>query len=181
MPKFGTTNAIFWYFWAKILKKLLSHLKSSSSNLSICKTSRKSNNAQIWAKNALFGYFLGQNFKKLLSYFKSAPSNLSKNVALTDTVDFRIGSAFSKGPGSLFLKVRVWVWVCCCILLLSALGVGAFDLNENSTPISHYDTSHRLRYLHLRYIKCLFTNIQKQYNTLKSSLFLKKSTNVTGV
>ena len=26
MPKFGTTNAIFWYFWAKILKKLLSHL-----------------------------------------------------------------------------------------------------------------------------------------------------------
>ena len=180
MPKFGTTNAIFWYFWAKILKKLLSHLKSSSSNLSIGKTSRKNNNAQIWDQKCLIWVFLSQNFKKLLPYLKSVPSNLSKNVFLTHTVDFRIGSAFSKGPGPLFLKVRVWVWVCCCILLLSALRVSGLDSNENSTPISNYDTSHRLRYVHLRYMKCLFTNIQKQQNTLKSSLFLKKFTNVTG-
>ena len=31
----------------------------------------------------------------------------------------------------------------------------------------------------LRYAKCLFTNIQKQENTLKSSLLFKKNTNFT--
>ena len=29
MPKFGNKNALFGYFWAKILKKLLSYLKST--------------------------------------------------------------------------------------------------------------------------------------------------------
>ena len=29
-------------------------------------------------------------------------------------------------------------------------------------------------------MKCLFTNIQKQYNMLKSSLLFKESTNFTG-
>ena len=29
---------------------------------------------------------------------------------------------------------------------LGTLGIGAFGSNGNNTPISHYDTSHRLRY-----------------------------------
>ena len=66
-----------------------------------------------------------------------------ENESLTHTVDFGIGSAFSKGPRSV-------------------LSEGPFGSNGDSTPILHYDTSHRLRYVHLRYMKCLFTNIQKQ-------------------
>ena len=48
--------------------------------------------------------FLGQNFKKLLSYLKSTPWNLKivKNEFLTHIVNFRIGSAFTEGPGSTF-------------------------------------------------------------------------------
>ena len=45
MPKFGTKNALFEYFWARIKKKLLSYLKSAPSNESICKISRKTENA----------------------------------------------------------------------------------------------------------------------------------------
>ena len=32
MPKFGTKSALFRYFWVRILKKLLSYLKSAPSN-----------------------------------------------------------------------------------------------------------------------------------------------------
>ena len=40
--------------------------------------------------------------------------------------------------------------------------------------VSHYKTVYFLRYTHPRYMKCLFTNIQKRSNMLKSSLLLKK-------
>ena len=53
--------------------------------------------------------------------------------------------------------------------------------NKNSfTKIAHDNNFHFLRYAHLRYAKCLFTNIQKQYITLKSSILFKKNTNFTG-
>ena len=42
--------------------------------------------------------------------------------------------------------------------------------------ISHYDTSHLLREGHFRYVKCLFTNLQKQYNTLKVAYLSKIQT-----
>ena len=74
---FLTKNALFGYFWARILKKLLSYLKSAPSNLSICKISRKNKNAYIWDQICLFCVFLGWNLKTILSYLKSAPSNLS--------------------------------------------------------------------------------------------------------
>ena len=45
MPKFGTKNSLFGYFWARILKILLSYLKPAPSNLSICKIARKNKNA----------------------------------------------------------------------------------------------------------------------------------------
>ena len=44
MPKFGYKNASRGYFWAGILKKLLSDLKSKPSNLCNCKISRKNKN-----------------------------------------------------------------------------------------------------------------------------------------
>ena len=34
MPRFGTENPLFGYFWAGNLKKLLLYLKSAPSNLS---------------------------------------------------------------------------------------------------------------------------------------------------
>ena len=42
---FLTKNAIFGYFWATILKELLSYLKSAPSNLFTCKISRQNKNA----------------------------------------------------------------------------------------------------------------------------------------
>ena len=83
---FLTKNTIFGYFWATILKELLSYFKSAPSNLNICKISRKNKNAKIWdqkyliwiflTKNAIFGYFWTTILKELSSYLKSAPSNL---------------------------------------------------------------------------------------------------------
>ena len=41
--------------------------------------------------------------------------------------------------------------------------------------ISHLKTFYFLKYLHVRYVKSLFTNIQKEY-MLQISLLFKKST-----
>ena len=41
MTKFWTKNALFGYFWARILEKLLSYLKSAASYLPNCKIFRK--------------------------------------------------------------------------------------------------------------------------------------------
>ena len=91
MPKFGTRNALFgyfWsnmpflgYFWTRILKKLLSYLQSAPSNLSnlsIYKTLRKKS-LNLGPKMPYLGIFdqkcdiwvfLCCNFKKLLSHLK---------------------------------------------------------------------------------------------------------------
>ena len=47
MPYFGSfdKNALFGYFWAGFLEKLLPYLKSARSYLSICKISRKNKKA----------------------------------------------------------------------------------------------------------------------------------------
>ena len=46
--------------------------------------------------------------------------------------------------------------------------------------VSHHDTVYFLRYTQPRYMKCLITNIQKQWNMLKSSLLFKKNTDFMG-
>ena len=43
-PKFWIKNALCGYFWVRILKMLLSYLKSTLSSLSNCKISRKNKN-----------------------------------------------------------------------------------------------------------------------------------------
>ena len=53
-------------------------------------------------------------------------------------------------------------------------------IKNSITQIAHYNTFHFLRYALFKYAKCLFTNIQKQYSTLKSNLLFKKNTNFTG-
>ena len=75
---FLTKNVVFWYFWAKILKNLLSYLKSASWKISICKISRRK---QKWRnlepKMPDLGIF-GLEFENNIAIFEiSAPSNLS--------------------------------------------------------------------------------------------------------
>ena len=75
---FLTKNALFGYFWARILIKLLWDLKSAPLNLSNCKISQKHKNAEIWDQEGLIWVLLCWNLKTILSYLKSAPSNWSK-------------------------------------------------------------------------------------------------------
>ena len=53
-------------------------------------------------------------------------------------------------------------------------------LKNDITQISHYNAFHFLRYAHYRYRKCLLINIQKQKNTLKSSLLFKDKMQTLG-
>ena len=46
--------------------------------------------------------------------------------------------------------------------------------------IAHLNTFYFLRYAHVRYVKRLFTNIQKQKNMLKINLLFKKFRNFKG-
>ena len=50
----------------------------------------------------------------------------------------------------------------------------------NMLKIAHLNTFYFLRYAHVRYVKRLFTNIQKQKNMLKISLLFKKFRNFKG-
>ena len=53
-------------------------------------------------------------------------------------------------------------------------------INYKITHIAHCNVFHSLRYAHVRYVKSLFTNIQKQQNMLKIGVLFKKNTNFTG-
>ena len=53
-------------------------------------------------------------------------------------------------------------------------------IKNDIAQIAHSNTFYFLRYVHFRYVECLFSNIQKQYNTLKSSLFFEKNINFPG-
>ena len=46
--------------------------------------------------------------------------------------------------------------------------------------VLHYNTVQFLSYTHPSYMKCLFTNIEKQQNMLKSTKRFKKNANFTG-
>ena len=64
---------------------------------------------KIETKNALFRNFSVRILQKLFSYLKSIPSNLSNTTFLTHTINFGVGSAFSKSLGPLALKVQILV------------------------------------------------------------------------
>ena len=68
MPKFGTKNALFGYFWARIFIKLLSYLKSAPSNLYNCKILQRNKNASIWDQKCFFWVFLEWNLKTILKF-----------------------------------------------------------------------------------------------------------------
>ena len=63
MLNFGAESALVSYFWARILKKLLSYLKSAPLKLFNCKILQKNQKIpKFGTKNALFGYFLARIF-----------------------------------------------------------------------------------------------------------------------
>ena len=78
MPKFGTKNAWFMYFWAGIWKQYCHIWNQHPQICLIAKFCENTKRAKFGTKNNLFGYFFGYKLKKLLSYLESAPSNLSK-------------------------------------------------------------------------------------------------------
>ena len=102
MLKLGTKNALFGYFWATILKKILSYLKSAPSILSKWKfCGKKKKCLNLGPKMSYLGIF-GLEFEKIIAIFEISTPEYLKNESLAHTVNFGIGSAFSKGPGSCF-------------------------------------------------------------------------------
>ena len=65
MPYLGIFDQKFliWVFCARILKILLSYLKSAPSNLSNCKILRKKKQTKFETKNALYGLFWARILK----------------------------------------------------------------------------------------------------------------------
>ena len=67
MPKFGTKNALFGYFSARIFnKKLLSYLKSTPLNLPNCKISRNNEKCRNLGPKMPFFDNLGPNMPYLI-------------------------------------------------------------------------------------------------------------------
>ena len=76
MSKFGTKNALFGYFGARILKSYWNIWNQHPRISQIAKFYEKMKIPKFGNKNVLFGIF-GMEFKTILSYLKSALSNLS--------------------------------------------------------------------------------------------------------
>ena len=57
MNKFRTKNALFGYFWARILKFFFSYLKSATLNLPKCNFCEEAKMLKFWTKNAILRYF----------------------------------------------------------------------------------------------------------------------------
>ena len=82
----------------------------------------------IFDQKCFIWVILGKNFKKNIVIFEISTLKFVTYVSLTYTIDFGY----------------------CCSPHREL--VGSFGSNGNSTPISHYDTSQRLRYVYLRYM-----------------------------
>ena len=132
MSKFGTKNDLLWYFWAIISKNYCHIWNQHSRTCLTPKFSEKTKmpkfgikyvwNQHPWiclvakvykkqqqkkhkfgTKNALFGYFWTRNLKKYCHIWDQHPWVCQKWIFNPNqTVNFGIGPAFSKDPGSAF-------------------------------------------------------------------------------
>ena len=77
MPKFGSKNALFGYFWTRIWKHYC-HIENQHPRICLiakfCIKNQKCLN--LGTKGSFLGYSWARIFKKILSYLKAAPSNL---------------------------------------------------------------------------------------------------------
>ena len=60
----------------------------------------KKRTPKFGTKNVLFGYFWARILRPTAAIFEISILKFVENESLTHTVNFSIGSAFSKGPGS---------------------------------------------------------------------------------
>ena len=78
IPKFGTKNVLFGYFWARILKN---YCQIWNQHYQICQTVRfceKTKMAIFGTKNALFGYFWARILKKYCHIWNQHPQICQK-------------------------------------------------------------------------------------------------------
>ena len=105
MSTFGTTNALFGYFWARILKKTIVIFEISTLkfvNLKILQKKKKKS-PTLWLKMSyfIFGY-IGARILKNYCHIWYLHPRICKHEFLTHTINFGMGSTFSKGLGSAF-------------------------------------------------------------------------------
>ena len=101
MPKVGTKNALYGYFWAIVLKNYYHIWNQYPWICLIGKFCGKTEKPKFGTKNALFGYFWARNLNNYV-IFEFSTLEFVKNESLTYAVNFTIESAFSKSPGSAF-------------------------------------------------------------------------------
>ena len=90
-------KCLIWVFFVWNLKTILSYLKSAPIVL-IGKFREKIRIPNLWTKMTYLGSF-GREFQKTIIIFEISTLEFVKNESLTHTVNFTIGSAFSKGQG----------------------------------------------------------------------------------
>ena len=98
---------LIWVLLGQNLKKILSYFKSGPSNFPICKISQKKKKKKILnlGPNRPYLGTFGLEFDKAIVNSEISILEFLKNESLADTVNFGIGSAFSKVPVSVFSEV----------------------------------------------------------------------------
>ena len=71
--KFGTKNALFGCFWARISKKLLSYWNQHHQICLFAKLHEKTKMPKFWTKNAWFGYFWIEIWKQYSHIWNQHP------------------------------------------------------------------------------------------------------------
>ena len=93
-------NALFRYFWARILKNYFHIWNHHPQIYIIVKFCKKIKMPKFGTKNALFGFFRARILKKLLSYLKSTPWNL-----LNSKMFWRNKNCLNLGPAMPYLSI----------------------------------------------------------------------------
>ena len=93
-------NALFRYFWARILKNYFHIWNHHPQIYIIVKFCKKIKMSKFGTKNALFGFFRARILKKLLSYLKSTPWNLFNSKMF-----WRNKNCLNLGPAMPYLSI----------------------------------------------------------------------------
>ena len=99
IPKFGTKNVSFGYFWTGSWKWYCYIWNQHPRIFLIANFREKMKMPKFGTKNVLFGYFWAIILTNYCHIWNQT-LKFVKNGSLSHIVNFGIGSAFSKGPGS---------------------------------------------------------------------------------
>ena len=93
-----TSNALFWYFWARILKKTNVIFEISTLKFVYLQNFMKKQKCLNFGPKMPDLGILGLEFENNIVIFEISTLKFVTKESLTRTVDFGIGSAFSEGP-----------------------------------------------------------------------------------